>query len=31
LVLIPEGHVMRGVAMGLYSVAVFWAMFRFGI
>jgi hypothetical protein len=31
LVLIPEGNSMRGVAMSLYSVAVFWAMFRFGI
>jgi hypothetical protein len=31
LVLIPEGHMMRGVTMGLYSVVVFWAMFRFGV
>jgi hypothetical protein len=31
LVIIPEGHAVRGIAMALYSVAVFWVMFRFGI
>ncbi len=31
LVLIPEGSAFRGAAMTIYSVAVFWAMFRFGI
>jgi hypothetical protein len=31
LVIIPEGHGARGIVMSLYSVAVFWAMFRFGV
>lgn len=31
LVLIPEGSAYRGAVMTIYSVAVFWAMFRFGI
>jgi hypothetical protein len=31
LVLLPEGHGARGIAMSVYSIAVFWAMFRFGI
>ncbi len=29
LVVIPEGSPVRGVAMTLYSVSVFWAMFKF--
>lgn len=31
LVLIPEGHFMRGMAMTIYSVVMFWAMFRYGV
>lgn len=31
LVLLPEGHAARGIAMGVYSIVVFWAMFRFGL
>jgi hypothetical protein len=31
LVFIPEGSPFRGAAMAIYSVAVFWSMFRFGI
>ncbi len=31
LVLIPEGHSARGMAMGVYSVLVFWSVFRFGV
>lgn len=31
LVLVPEGHFMRGIAMTIYSVVMFWAMFRFGM
>jgi hypothetical protein len=31
LVLMPEGHAARGMTMGIYSIVVFWAMFRFGI
>ena len=31
LVLIPEEHAARGPVMGLYSIVVFWAMFRFCI
>lgn len=29
LVVIPEGSPVRGVTMTLYSVAVFWSMFKF--
>jgi hypothetical protein len=31
LVVMPEGNPVRGIAMTLYSVAVLWSMFRFGI
>jgi 4-hydroxybenzoate polyprenyltransferase len=31
LVLLPEGHAARGLVMTIYSLAVFWTMFRFGI
>ncbi len=31
LTLIPEEHGARGMVMGIYSVVVFWFMFRFGI
>lgn len=31
LVVIPEDHPVRGVAMTLYSIAVFWSVFRFGV
>ena len=31
LVVIPEEHAARGIAMSIYSIVVFWAMFRFGI
>lgn len=31
LVIFPEGSPVRGISMGLYSVAVFWAMFRFAV
>jgi hypothetical protein len=31
LVIVPEEHAARGIIMSVYSVAVFWAMFRFGI
>jgi hypothetical protein len=31
LVLLPEGSPMRGAAMGVYSIVVFWAMYRFGM
>lgn len=31
LVVLPEGHPARGIAMTVYSVFVFWAMFRFGM
>lgn len=31
LVILPEGHGARGIAMSVYSIVVFWAMFRFGI
>ncbi|MCE3233830.1 MAG: hypothetical protein K0Q50_10 [Vampirovibrio sp.] len=31
LVLVPEGHFMRGIAMTIYSVVMFWAMFRYGL
>jgi|GEM_PF-1928914 len=30
LVFIPEDHWARGISMGIYSIVVFWAMFRFG-
>lgn len=29
LVVLPEGSPVRGIAMAVYSVAVFWAMFKF--
>lgn len=31
LMFIPEEHAARGIVMGIYSIVVFWAMFRFGI
>ena len=31
LVIMPEGHPVRGIVMTIYSIAVFWSMFRFGI
>jgi hypothetical protein len=31
LVVFPEGSPARGVSLTVYSVFVFWAMFRFGI
>lgn len=31
LVILPEEHPARGIAMSIYSVVVFWAMFRYGI
>jgi hypothetical protein len=31
LVMIPEGNPVRGVAMTIYSLTVFWAMFKFCI
>lgn len=31
LVVFPEGSVARGVSLTIYSVVVFWAMFRFGM
>ena len=31
LVLLPEEDPRRGWAMGIYSIVVFWAMFRFGL
>lgn len=31
LVIMPEGNPVRGIAMSLYSVAVLWSMFRFGM
>ncbi len=31
LVIFPEGHAARAVVMPIYSIAVFWAMFRFGM
>ena len=30
LVIMPEGNAVRGIAMTIYMVAVFWAMFQFG-
>jgi hypothetical protein len=29
LIVFPEEHAARGIAMGIYSVVVFWALFRF--
>ncbi|WP_373532981.1 hypothetical protein [Vampirovibrio sp.] len=31
LVVIPEGSPVRGIAMTIYSITVFWAMFKFCI
>jgi 4-hydroxybenzoate polyprenyltransferase len=31
LVLFPEEHPARGLAMAAYSLLVFWVVFRFGI
>ncbi len=31
LVIFPEGSPVRGISMTIYSVAVFWAMFKFCI
>jgi hypothetical protein len=31
LVIFPEGHVARAVVMPIYSIVVFWAVFRFGM
>ncbi|HEY9686451.1 MAG TPA: hypothetical protein V6C52_05710 [Coleofasciculaceae cyanobacterium] len=31
LVLFPEEHPARGLAMTVYSVLVFWVVFRFGV
>lgn len=29
LSVIPEEHAARGLVMGIYSIVVFWALFRF--
>jgi hypothetical protein len=29
LVVMPEGHSARDISLGIYSIVVFWAMFRF--
>jgi len=29
LVVFPEGSMARGISIGIYSVFVYWAMFRF--
>ncbi len=31
LIALPEENPYRGIAMGIYSIVVFWAMFRFGM
>ncbi len=31
LVILPEGSPVRGIAMTIYSLAVFWSMFKFCI
>jgi hypothetical protein len=31
LVVLPEGHAARGIVMAVYSILVFWSMFRFGM
>lgn len=31
LVVLPEGSPVRMIAMTIYSLLVFWAMFRFGL